>query len=445
MKGAELPRLILVQVPTLLATFWRRLVKRPAAPRPAGKNPPSYIVFRLDALGDVVLTTPLFSAIKSANPKARCCVVVQSAYKSLLATNPHVDEVLGLPRVPAWLPTTIQRLLAALGFYWRHLRSRQFDFVIVPRWDVDEHFATLLCVLATATCRVGYSSSTSAAKERWNRGFDKAFDVCLEPGPVRHEVLRNLAIAEALGLSHGAAKLDICVTEHDRRRATRILSAVSEDLRLIALGIGAASPGRRWPLQLYAETINRLGASQRIQPLILCASAEGDEAAQLAALLQRPPMVLAGAPLRDVAAVLERCDLFLGNDSGCAHLAAAMGCKTIVISRHPKDGDPNHYNSPVRFAPQGVHVRVLQPDRGKGGCTQACTAPEPHCITQVSAGDVVLAAEQMLALKAPRNNPHAGLKAPSRELLQAHSTEAIRRVMLALNKEGEPPVQRGQA
>ena len=47
--------------------------------------------------------------------------------------------------------------------------------------------------------------------------------------------------------------------------------------------------------------------------------------------------------------MLERCDLFIGNDSGTAHLAAAMDCKTIVISRHPRDGDPNHSNSPVRF------------------------------------------------------------------------------------------------
>ena len=63
--------------------------------------------------------------------------------------------------------------------------------------------------------------------------------------------------------------------------------------------------------------------------------------------------------LREVCAVLECCDIFIGNDSGCAHLAAAVGCSTIVVSRHPSDGDPNHYNSPVRFAPYANNARVF--------------------------------------------------------------------------------------
>jgi len=94
--------------------------------------------------------------------------------------------------------------------------------------------------------------------------------------------------------------------------------------------------------------------------------------------------------------VLERCDLFIGNDSGAAHLAAAMDCRTIVISRHPRNGDPNHGNSPLRFAPYGREVRVLQPPAGLDACTDCCRVPEPHCITAVSVDDVFAAAWGML-------------------------------------------------
>ena len=150
-----------------MAIWWLRF--RREALCAGHKEPPSFIVFRLDSLGDVVLTTPLFRALKDAHPKSRCTVVVQSAYKTLLATNPYVDDILSLrPNGQEWLPTGIRRLLAALLLYRKELRHRHFDLAISPRWDADEHLSTLLCVLTNATKRVGYTCRTSALKERCN-------------------------------------------------------------------------------------------------------------------------------------------------------------------------------------------------------------------------------------------------------------------------------------
>jgi ADP-heptose:LPS heptosyltransferase len=149
----------------------------------------------------------------------------------------------------------------------------------------------------------------------------------------------------------------------------------------------------------------------------------------LAALLPCPPVIVSGARLRDVCAVLERCALFIGNDSGCAHLAAAMACKTLVISRHPRNGDPNHFNSPVRFAPQGREVRVLQPASGRDECTDACRVVQPHCILQVTVEDVAAAAHEMLCHKPayvpPRLTPNR-LDPALLALLHSHSGEALR-------------------
>ena len=190
------PLFFSVRLPTLLAMFWRRYVSRESTWSDSHREPVSYIVFRLDALGDVVLTTPLFRALKSAHPGSRLTVVVLPYVKPLLVTNPYIDEILTLPLInPQWLPMRLRRLLAAVTFYWTQLRGRRFEFAISPRWDVDEHLATFLCVVANASHRVGYNCSTTAAKRRINRGFDEAYDICLPPGPVRHEVLRNLSVA----------------------------------------------------------------------------------------------------------------------------------------------------------------------------------------------------------------------------------------------------------
>ena len=122
-------------------------------------------------------------------------------------------------------------------------------------------------------------------------------------------------------------------------------------------------------------------------------------------MLVVPPYILSGVPLRAVCAVLERCDLFVGNDSGTAHLAAAMDCPTVVVSRHPADGDQNHANSPARFGPRCALFRVVQPLTGDGMCVESCRSAEAHCIKQVTAERVAAAALELLPRQLPTEFP----------------------------------------
>lgn len=387
--------LLWVRIPTLLALCWTRFLRKPRSA--AISHPQSFIIFRLDSLGDLVLATPLFRELKRNFPDAHLTVVAQQAYRSVLVTNPHIDEVLGVRSSRSnWLPKGLLNLLATVGLYWRELRGRQFDAAISPRWDIDEHLATLLCLLTNARVRVGYSERASPGKQRYNRGFDRAFDICLEPGPLQHEVLRNLAIVEALGGTLHDTALEIHLTAEDHAYAERTLTGVGEGCVLIAVGIGARSPGRRWPLERYAACLSELSNEYDITTVITCAPAEHDSAMHLAAVLENRSIISDSAEIRETCALLARCDLFIGNDTGAAHLAAAMDCPTIVISRHPKSGDPEHPNSPARFAPWGAPVKVLQPESGRDECTTHCLHTEPHCIEQIPVAEVVAAAKTIL-------------------------------------------------
>jgi ADP-heptose:LPS heptosyltransferase len=391
------PLLFSVRIPTLLAIFWRKWLARTEE---VAATPRSILVFRLDQLSDVVLTTPLFRELKRMYPRARCTAVVQPAYRAVLTTNHNVDEILPLREIEVkWLPARALRLASALWFYWTHLRHRQFDLALSPRWDVDESLATMLCVLTNAGRRVGHSEQVAEAKRRSNRGFDCAFDVIVPLGPVRHEVDRNLAIIEALGGRVEDRRLEICLTANDRKFASELLTHHERRRVLVAIGIGGRAAGRKWPLKSYAEMIARLNQHHVVQPIIVCAREEEAEAEKLAELLVVPPYILSGVPLRAACAVLERCDLFVGNDSGTAHLAAAMDCPTVVVSRHPQGGDPDHANSPVRFAARCSRYRVVQPARGAGDCRSACRSTEPHSIKLVTEEMAVSAALELLCLK----------------------------------------------
>jgi heptosyltransferase-2 len=392
------PLFLSVRAPTLLVCLWRSLFSEKSQGRVPHSSPHSFIIFRLDAMGDVVMTTPLFRELKRAFPRSRCTVVVRHAFRHLLVTNPHIDEILTPPDVSLrFLPQRTYSLLAAWLLYWRSLRGRRFDIAVSPRWDLDEYLTTLLSMLTNAAWRVGYTEKSSPLKQRLNRGFDAAFDVCLAAGAVRHEVVRNLVVLEALGGTVQDSRLEVRLTERDRAFALRMLANVPSSSRVIALGIGATTAGRRWPLQGYADVMSRLAPSVCVLPVIVCSASEREQAMQLAKLLPGEPVILSGTPLREVCAVLERCDLFIGNDSGPAHLAAAMDRRTIVISPHPRSGDPNHANSPLRFAPYCTTARVLQPATCLDGCNECCRAPGPHCITAVSVEDVVATARTMLS------------------------------------------------
>lgn len=437
------PLFFSVRIPTLLAIFWRTYIHRSRKNAVQQKEPLSFIIFRLDSLGDVVMTTPLFRALKQAHPKSRCTVVVQACYKPLLATNPHVDEILTLPKVDlACLPHRAKRLIAALLLYRRLLRNRHFDFAVSPRWDVDEHLATFLCVLTSAGKRVGYSCNSSPAKRRINRGFNAAFDICVPAGQVLHEVRRNLAIAAQLGLATAQDNLEVVITDRDRRGAARLLANMPAGAEPVAIGIGARGFGRRWPLKLYAKTVNQLIGVRNIQPVIVCASAELGDALELDTLLRKSAIIISGARLREVCAVLERCSLFIGNDSGCAHLAAAMDCRTIVISRHPQSGDPNHFNSPVRFSPHGLSVKVLQPVVGRDSCRDACVEPGPHCICDVPVESVVSTALELLNSARPAAAPPVKPWMPvaSPRLKQVHAPSALKDAVDGLSLHTSRPI-----
>jgi ADP-heptose:LPS heptosyltransferase len=380
-------------------------------------------------LGDLVLTTPLFRALKRSYPTARVSALVLEELTPLLATNRDVDEIIPVRQTGArWLPARIRRLWSAVVVYFTRLFHRRFDLAICPRWDIDENFATMLCALTNAMRRVGYTSQATPAKARLNWGFDAAFDIVLPPGEVLHEADRSVAVVRALGGEGNSARPEIRVTDSDRRVAGRLLQYHDAQQFLIALGIGARAMGRRWPVERYARLVRALGRRWPVEAVIVCAEYEEKEAAALAKELLVRPFVLCGEPLRSVCAVLEQCDLFVGNDSGAAHLAAAMSCPTVVVSRHPRDGAIDHPNSPARFAPRGGgRVIVVQPTSGMGSCKAFCRETEPHCILQVTVDEVLTASMKLLQesrLEADR--AHGRSRSGAKPHQHAATSQAIR-------------------
>jgi heptosyltransferase-3 len=160
----------------------------------------------------------------------------------------------------------------------------------------------------------------------------------------------------------------------------------------LAVAPGSGQPRKNWPLAHYYEVSRALGWEYGLKVVWLAGPGEEDMLPYLKALAQaQGQLLLAHRPLARVARVLSRCRLYIGNDSGLTHLAAAVGEPEVLALFGPTD--------PRVWAPLGPRVRTLT-----GLCPQApcavgrtITCAEPGCLNDLSPETVLAAAAQVLA------------------------------------------------
>jgi len=381
-------------LPLFLARLRRSMRRRRPIDRRQAK---SFLVVRLDARGDLILTTPLFRDLKESFPDARITAVVRQGFSSILEGNPFVDEVLELRVADI---TTIgggfRYLRDTLSFYRNSLRGRHFDYAIAPRWDADLSPANLLCLMADSGRTVGYADRVRFPADPLFGRLADLFDITVPGDGMKHEVLRNRDVAAALGCISSGRGPELFPGERQQARAAALLKEAPPDALPIAIGLGAQHPRRRWPLERFAETVHGLAQQQKVFAFLLCGPGETSYAAELARMLTTGSCIVAEPDLKTTASVLSRCAVFLGNDSGPAHLAAAAECPVVVVSCHAVDGDPNHVSSPERFAPYSDRCIVLRPQTSRPPCVDGCCAAAPHCILSVSAESALAAIRHFL-------------------------------------------------
>ena len=360
-------------------------------------SPLSIIVFRLDGIGDVVLSSAMLRELRRLYATARITLVVSSSTRSLVEHCPYVDEVLYKPTGFDSLNSLIVDLKVMGAFSRRRLCWRRWDLAIVPRWDADIYFATLMSLYAGATRRVAFTRNSSAGKRCLNWGFDSLCTDVLPSGPPRHEVDRTLEVVRYLGGHIESTDLELWLTAADAAYAETSWSGfgLTGSEAVIAFGIGAGHRRRRWPARAFAALIDILRSSLEFVPAIVCGNDELSLAREVQKFTDARLLLLQQPSLRQTAAFLSRCALFIGNDSGPMHMAAAAGIPVVEISCHPADGDPDDAHSPTRFGAFTTHAVVVQPHGAKKPCSGGCSSMEAHCIMEVLPAQVAEAATRL--------------------------------------------------
>jgi lipopolysaccharide heptosyltransferase II len=334
---------------------------------------------RLDSLGDVLMTTP---AIRAFRETLGCSVTLltSAAGAAAAAFVPEVDEVLRF--AAPWMKAAGGAPGDDLAMV-HELRARAFDAAaIFTVYSQSALPAATLCTLAGIPLRLAHCRENP---------YRLLTDWVREPEPeqrVRHEVRRQLDLAAAVGCSTANTRLSFAVPARARRRVRNLLRGGARPLVVVHPGASAAS--RRYPAESYARAVDLLVDETGCEAVFTGDAWEEPLVATVRAAMRSPSRSLVGRlDLGELGALIDEADLLVSNNTGPAHVAAALG--TPVVDLYALT-NPQH-------TPWEVPSRVLYHDVPCRNCYKSvCPAGHHDCLRRVAPEAVVAAAHELLAL-----------------------------------------------
>ena len=347
------------------------------------------LVTRMDGLGDLVMTTPFLRELRRNEPHAHITLVVKPEYREVVELCPYINTVYCFDSSPGYLHGASKQFLdAIIAFSQLYLWTRTFDVCFVPRFDVDEFFDGFLCLMSGARQRFGFSEAVTPWKKLRTPGFDAIYNRTIPDLGYFHEVERSLSMISFLGGTVRSHRLELWTAIDDEEWAEFTLH--SSPRPIIAVSMGQLSDRRCWPVERYAELLQWLSEKESCSYVLLGSKVEVELANTLSSMANLPVILnLAGkTTLRQMMALLKRCQLYIGRDTGTKHIAAAAGVPVVEISCHSREVPPAAIPSPARYGPWGVPHVVVQPEKATLPCVQSCSQNTAHCVLAVSVNQV---------------------------------------------------------
>jgi lipopolysaccharide heptosyltransferase I len=270
------------------------------------------------ALGDIIHSLPVLTALRQRYPRAHITWVVNQTYEPLLRGHRDLDETLPFDRRAS------RRGWRAAARAWLHflseLRQRRFDLAI----DLQGLFRTALMVAATgAARRVGLGTAREGATWSYTDVVPVADFNAL------HAVERCWLLAEAFGVGDVPKQFHIPIPDEARHWADDLTRGCPRPW--LMLGPGSRWPTKRWPPEHFAALARRAQTNFGGTVFFVGGGDETPLAQAVRARLAGPSHDLTGrTTLPQLAALLERADVMLANDTGPLHLAAALGRPVIA-------------------------------------------------------------------------------------------------------------------
>jgi len=343
------------------------------------------LVVRMGAAGDVIRTLPALRALRNNLPEAYIAWLVEDRAASILENHPDLDAIWIVPRkrwAQRWLGVST---IKEMWRFIRNIRRQAFDVAL----DFHGLFKSgLITFLSGAPARAGFS-------RQFTREGNHLFmnrHIAL-PNKKINRVERNLRLVQAFGLDVKEHDPIIPIAPRDRAFVDSIIPpdprATCGPRIVIHPGSSPSTPYKRWEWRRFAHLADILIQKYGGKIFFTAGSDEKELVERIVEAMKESQYVVCRTEtLTQLAELMRRCDLYIGNDTAPMHLASFMGTPVIALLG-PTD--------PIENAPYGKAASiVLRKDVPCSPCRKR-ECDNLICMDAIAVEDVLEAVEQILA------------------------------------------------
>jgi lipopolysaccharide heptosyltransferase II len=333
------------------------------------------LIFRPDRIGDLILATPVFKALRENLPGSYIAVLVDEKNKDLIVNNPYINEIFTIRH------KGVSGIFKNKGLIAK-LQNKAFDLAVIL-------YPALWCGLLAVCCkiprRLGYNFHgnsflfTLIPPEKYERLY-------------KHEVWVNLDLLKFIGVEASDVELHVSILQHAEKKVDSFLSenGLSCDDRIVVVHPGAYEEYIRWTKEGFARVADCLINDFNAKVVILGGQNEEALVKEVIALMHQRPVAALGLGISEAVSLIKRARLFIGNSTGPMHIAAALRVPIVAIfgNIHPMDS----YKKWGPFSRNSIVVQKAV------GCLECNPSDCRHykCMEAVSYKDVLEAAKKFI-------------------------------------------------
>ena len=275
--------------------------------KPTGGQIKKILFLRCDGVGDMVLSTPAFKALKNKYPSAVLTVLASERNCEVIRDDPYVDKIL---------------LYKGIRWFIKEMRSSDFDLAIDPFLTYKIKYA-FMAYLSGAKYRMGFEES----------GREIFFNVKGPAFSYKKNMVQNISdLVEPIVVGKGPWEPEIFLADEEKEWAFNTLSARKlDDSVRVAIHPGAFYPIREWPAERFREVVKRITEENRWKVLVFGGKKEEAVMDTIHKVAGGKTGIFYGLGLRQFMSLLSCCDLLICNNSGPLHIASALGIPTVSI------------------------------------------------------------------------------------------------------------------
>lgn len=391
---------------TDMSVVYKISEKYPCKKDIGGYNFKSILIVQLEVtFGDMIWSTAFVRELRRNFPDSHISMVMNDKFIPLYDNCSYLDDIYGYDCSSLNDKISDEMADKAECFCRENLYNKQYDAVFLPRQlptsNSDALENVLVAMMSGARYRFAHGMGVMERNKLYCGTLRDSFTDMRVHSYGEHEAKYDLSLIELIGGIIRDDRMELWTGDEDRAFAQSVLDGRQSPKYRIAVALVGREERRSWNPEKYNkvfhELVNRYGKQ-------VCFVLLGGGDAKQAAVVAKDGIeeccidLVAWTSLNEAAAVIEKCDMYLGSDTGLLHMASSFGKPVIEISACIMNAPDYWGSNPTRTGAWKVPNIVLRPNKALGDCKYVCYSPHRHCIDQITEEHVLEAVEEMLSI-----------------------------------------------